>query len=780
MNVRSLRLLTLACFCAVLLSTGGCRTPITIGGGSGSGNDNEQPPGGNPGNEPGTGNNSDVPPPDSVGDVTPGGSGDPNAPQPGPLHFEVTARVRNESNARADVSLRFIRDDDVAHLAFVRVLPGNVTSVGSPRSADAIEVSGMDGAGRALPAAELLFGVDFDADTPAEYLIPASHPTEPPPPPDPVDPASITMLAPAGDIELTLGATLTCQWADEGGEPNAVVRISLGMLEPVLSPTLIPVGPAMTAALDGINDQLAIVLEDLDPGLYGVVGEVSDSRGSTASTAPGKVRVAAPIENAAPTVSILAPTTYTELRNGNMLLIRWRDDDADDNASVRFSLVPSGPAGGSSGGFTLAAPLPEDPDGPNGIDSTQVVIDDVLPGLYDLLARISDGELVGTARQSQVVRVLSEPQNDPPQLVLLDPAVDLEVAVGGSFRVAWSDSDNNDNARISLMLDPDLSLGVLNGNEILLTASIVEDGDGLADATILEVPTGVARGKYRVAGSITDGLSDTITWATGVLHFGVPIIVPPLVILSEPLSILDVRAGGAFDVVLNTADVVPGASVKLFLDNRPFGGNVRADVTPPIVPTNTMVRLPLVVNGSGIPNGAWPRRFQVVAEITVSGTPFTATAPGLVRVRQEVEIVSVAMLNYVCTPQFLVTGGEREFVGIEFAWRGGGFEEREAHAEVQFWLSDNGTIPANGIQDTAHAIVLRAVESPNVIRVVRLEPSELTSNPGSLDDPIGVALARGSYQMLSLVEPQGFGRITSPPHPTALDVCFRFGAVDSR
>jgi hypothetical protein len=264
------------------------------------------------------------------------------------------------------------------------------------------------------------------------------------------------------------------------------------------------------------------------------------------------------------------------------------------------------------------------------------------------------------------------------------------------------------------------------------------------------------------------------------VYFGIPITVTPQVVLSEPTSTVDVRAGSTVEVVLNTGDVVPGAVVKLYLDNRPFGGNLRADVTPPVVPTNTVARLSIPIGTAAIPNAAWPRRFQVVAEVMVNATVFPATAPGVVRVRQEVEILSAAMLNYVCTPRFLVTGGERDFVGIEVTWRGGGFEEREPHAEVQLWFSDDGTVPANGAQDTTHAIMLRGVESPNVTRVVRLAASELVSISGSLGDPVGANLDRGSYQVLTVVEPPGFGRIISPPHPTPVEVCFRFGAVDSR
>ena len=86
-----------------------------------------------------------------------------------------------------------------------------------------------------------------------------------------------------------------------------------------------------------------------------------------------------------------------------------------------------------------------------------LTLTDVLPGLFDLVGRISDGELEGVARVERVVRVLPEPENDPPMLVLTQPAagVEVEIGPGDSFLVAWEDSDADHNARISILLDPD-------------------------------------------------------------------------------------------------------------------------------------------------------------------------------------------------------------------------------------------------------------------------------------------------------------------------------------
>ena len=107
----------------------------------------------------------------SVSDVTADG-GDLTTPgSVFPVIDAIRARVRNESSARADVTMRFIREDSIVHLAFVRVLPATITTVASPEAAEVVELSGLDDRGRALSGATFVFGVDFDETAPAEYTV---------------------------------------------------------------------------------------------------------------------------------------------------------------------------------------------------------------------------------------------------------------------------------------------------------------------------------------------------------------------------------------------------------------------------------------------------------------------------------------------------------------------------------------------------------------------------------------------------------------------------------
>ena len=77
----------------------------------------------------------------SVADVSTDGTGMAPSGFPLPGNDAARARVRNESGARVDVTLRFLRDDAVVHLAFVRVPAQTETMPASLSSAASLSTS---------------------------------------------------------------------------------------------------------------------------------------------------------------------------------------------------------------------------------------------------------------------------------------------------------------------------------------------------------------------------------------------------------------------------------------------------------------------------------------------------------------------------------------------------------------------------------------------------------------------------------------------------------------
>lgn len=464
--------------------------------------------------------------PDSVGDVTVPGSGGGSQP---PLVDTLRARVRNESDSRADVTIRFLRDGVVVHLAFVRVPAETSTTVVTAESAEEVELFGVDGRGRVLPAALYVYGVDFDGTKPAEYVVEGLRPADPEPEtpvPDPVGPISLSMLEPVEDVSLRAGSLLLIRWDDANASASATVQIRLEADSATASARVVPLGPAIGAALDGLNDQLMAVVQDVPEGTYRVVGRLDDGNRSVSAAAPGLVRVIPSPMNEAPSIRIKEVTAGDDgVRNGDAITVSWEDADADDNATVTFRLeAPS--AAGIARAFSVGPPIAEDPDGPTA-DSARLVLIDVLPGLYDLVAAIDDGELAGEDRAERVVRVLPARDNEAPQLLLLEPQSDLVLEAGMGFLARWVDADANDNARISLHLDSGLNGAGLGSEVLVMQEGISEDPDGADDQRYLTIPHGTRPGVYRLAGIIEDGAVEVVTHAPGLIRVEVPVVVTP-------------------------------------------------------------------------------------------------------------------------------------------------------------------------------------------------------------------------------------------------------------
>lgn len=691
----------------------------------------------------------------SVGDVTPDGNGDANRPLPGD---GVSVRVRNESRFLADVSLRFMTNGVATHLAFVRVPRETITTVSSAESAEILEISGSDEREIALEAKTLVFGVDFDLSTPAEYVIPAVEI------PADTDPPSLTLTAPATDVTRTLGSTLLIRWTDESSVLGATIRIFLRSVDSTAG-DLIQAGPTVGAESDGTNDELLIVLEGLEIGWYEVIGEIDDGFQTRSSIAPGLVHVVLG-DNAPPKLTIIAPSELVELHRGDTLTVIWTDEDEDDNALITFRLAESVPSTPPLGPYAISSPLEEDPDGIGGDTASLTIGADVPPGLYDLRGTIDDGEALGTARVERAVRVL----NRIPELVLVAPAEDIEVAQGQSLRVAWLDADDDD-AEISIFLEPHPAAGEANRTERLLMSSISEDD--ATDEITLAIPVGVAKGAYRVRGEITDGLATIVTWAPGLVFFGVAIPEPPELSVLQPSTDVTTRLGETVSVQLATNDVPFDSEVRLFLSNLAYGGDVRVDVTPETVSLNGTSQISLTESPPIVPNLAWPRRFDLEAELLVRGSVTVVDlAAGSIWIRQEVEITDVDV-NYTCPGGVPTNPDDRLLTGIRVTWTGGGLEEGGVAQRIQFWLALDGQFPIDGQEDTQHRLFHAASESPNVERVFEVALSRLVSLPLDDGEDLPDVLESGAYSLLTAVEPENFGRIISPPYPDLIPVCTR-------
>ncbi len=733
----------------------------------------------------------------SVGDVPDDGS--PVVPQ-----AAVSARVRNESSARADVTLRFVRDSKIVHLAFVRVLPDTITTVTSPESAQTLEVSGVDSRGDAIEEVVFVFGVDFDADIPAEYILQDALD------PDPIDPVTpspvaprVTLVEPSGELTVALGSTFTARWTDAGGSSGTIVTVFMRPVGSNSAADRVAVGPGIGALLDGINDELRVVVQDVEPGLYDVLAVIEDGSRSAVSAAPGQIRVVRDPDNVTPAVEIQSPGSTVELRNGDFLSLAWNDTDPDDNATITFELASSQRADVVAHVLSIAPPIAENPDGTTA-DATNVVIRGALPGFYDLVATIDDGQLIGTDRVDRAVKILPDPNNDPPVLTLLQPEQDTQVIVGRTLLIRWEDADANDDARISLLLDPDVGNVPLDGDELLLVASLGEDSEGPGDSITLGIPAETPAGTYRLVGVISDGLTQLLTRAPGLVHLvnptaqppgntndnttddntndnaddntntndngntndnsdngnsndnsggsggGIIIIEPPIPPSPPPITVSPLDIDGAIVVApaeelsvmfeSSVVDHIDRAPSRIYLSNLNYGGRVRVDATPVDFPPPDL----------DLRTQAVPVRTDVVPN---------AEWPRQFDV--EIETVEAGQVEVIVStrPVWIVQAVEVQGAALgggltcipvlddgatpveaTITWYGGGIQETGPQAVVRFWLSADGLAPVGSEGDALHRMIAELPASPNVMQTTTID--------------LAAALARQASDTDSRLSPQ--------------------------
>ena len=706
--------------------------------------------------------------------------------QPAPAGNAITARIRNEGTIRVDVTLRFVREDVVVHLAYLEVMPQTVTTVVSPEPADVVEVSGVDENGVAIPSQTFVFGVDFDEHNAAVYSVaPEATPANDGAENDagasstgadedssetaaetnaaPTT-ATISLLAPPADVTYALGSVVRAKWTDSGGSSDAILTVGLRPAGSATGDDYVPLSPQIAVASDGINDEIEFVVQNVSPGLYDVAAELVDGGSTVWAVAPGRINVVNDAQNSQPSLSILAPNAYAEFVNGDILSLAWADADADDNANIQFSLETSTDVGALT--YMLGPPFSEDPDGPSE-DAADLVISDVLPGTYDLVGTIDDGHLAATIRLTALIGILPDPVNSPPSIELIQPDANIEVDVNGAFLVGWIDADENDNAMIAIALDPDLDKTVADGDEILLVAAVGEDEDGPGDYIMLGIPEGVALGTYRVMAVITDGVTEVVAFAPGqieVASLSPPQDDPvPSVVVVEPSKDEFQQLSDVITAVLEIENVPYGTTAEFYVDNTAFGGSVanKLDLLS-IDPATGTVELSAV--NAMIPNDAWPRMFALEAEVIVDDKSYSDIAPGAVWIRQELVVLDAQVINNPCFVPPPLAG---DFVGLQFSWYGGGFGvEDETEAGVTFWLAGDGLIPAEGANDESHLLILETTRSPGVVRVNWIEHDAITG------------LDSGTYRLVAAVAADELvNHVETSIYPEAFDLCF--GLSDS-
>ncbi|HPD29872.1 MAG TPA: integrin alpha [Phycisphaerae bacterium] len=171
--------------------------------------------------------------------------------------------------------------------------------------------------------------------------------------------------------------------------------------------------------------------------------------------------------------------------------------------------------------------------------------------------------------------------NTPPYFEFTKPLSDVMREVGDIIEIAWLDGDPDDNAVISLYVDPDKIFG--NGTEILIESNISENADNSQGFYYLNTTAkGLQPGEYRIIASITDGVNPReLIVAPGLLMLFPPGMVPgnlsPAVVAREPSVNYSVGHNSEVPISWCVSDpddgenqVLPDIVILLDLDQNPL------------------------------------------------------------------------------------------------------------------------------------------------------------------------------------------------------------------
>jgi len=146
--------------------------------------------------------------------------------------------------------------------------------------------------------------------------------------------------------------------------------------------------------------------------------------------------------------------------------------------------------------------------------------------------------------------------NTPPSITFVNPLTDVAAEVGDTVQISWIDDDPDNNASITLLLDPDREYG--NGNEIVILPVRLEDQDGNQDVFVLNT-SNLSPASYRIIARLYDGVNpEQLVTADGrLLLFGsglLPGNVGPSIVVTQPTINYGVSQGDIVDIEFCGAD----------------------------------------------------------------------------------------------------------------------------------------------------------------------------------------------------------------------------------
>lgn len=382
------------------------------------------------------------------------------------------------------------------------------------------------------------------------------------------EPSTFAFTAPAADVVLASGGTLTLAWTggDADGDGNLSIFLDPDTDHESGNEVEILRGRALPVAVTAESFQWDGTGTDgngVPSGTYGLFARLDDSV-NTPMTVEGLAKVTAP--NAPPTITITEPSEDVSIDAGDSFTIKWVVQDAEDTAFVTILYdddlfddddTDSTPA-------ILLVDRQQDADGSGEFvwDSTGVA-----SGTYSIHARVDDGtnDLVFLPSLFSITIA-----NAPPAVAFTAPTSDTEfLNSDASFEIAFTVEDADD-VLLDLKIDSDEDHA--NGNEIaILLQRLIKPGSTAQtftwDGTSPLPAAPIGSGMYALFAIARDDVNERVITAADALILRRADADSVLIGLLQPARPVTVDPGDFVTIVWRDDDPTGTATIRLTIDD---------------------------------------------------------------------------------------------------------------------------------------------------------------------------------------------------------------------
>ncbi|UCE38001.1 MAG: VCBS repeat-containing protein [Thermoplasmata archaeon] len=315
---------------------------------------------------------------------------------------------------------------------------------------------------------------------------------------------------------------------------------------------------------DGIGGRYYWNISNMPEGDYWIYAKIDDGVYEPSyDYSPGPLTIDySQSSNSPPTFQIIEPDGNGDFADIEFTIM-WMDSDPDDDAAI--SLYYDTDNIGFDGTLIVQG-LGEDADGTSGFYTWNTT--NMTESRYYVYGICNDGVNDPVMHYSSFSLLINHTsfENDPPSMEFLEPdGVDDNAHL--EFLIAWTDSDSDDDAQISLYYDTD-SVGY---DGVLIASGISENADGGLGYYSWDT-TDIPEGRYFILGICNDGINDQVEQYSlhQVIVNHTPKNDPPDIEILEPDGVDD-NAHIEYLITWVDSDSNDDAKISLFYDTDSSG-----------------------------------------------------------------------------------------------------------------------------------------------------------------------------------------------------------------